>query len=51
MCIFYSAFASIKSFSIYLSESNIFTRFPHTPVQRVLSRRRVNFFPPHVLRL
>lgn len=46
---FYSAFASIKSFSIYLSESNIFTRFPRTPVQRVLSRRRVNFSPPHVL--
>lgn len=23
---FYSAFASIKAFSIYLSESNIFTR-------------------------
>lgn len=41
---FYSAFASIKAFSIYLSERNIFTRLPHTPVQLVFSRRRVNFF-------
>lgn len=44
MCVFYSAFASIKAFSIYLSERNIFTRFPHTPVQRVFARRRVNVF-------
>lgn len=49
MCVFYSAFASIKAFSIYLSERNIFTRFPHTPVQRVFARRRVNVFPPHAL--